>query len=322
MKFYLSLMLAAIMMMSVYAFSATETHVEKQILIDDEETPVLGVMVENASSETLEKYKLDGGAEIVKVLEGSEAEKIGLKKDDIIVKFSGKNVEDVHGLRDLVSKTDKDKSVDIVVYRDGQKKDFQAKLTPMKPGEYKMKFFSGDSDSNFAFAWHPAGMRAPKHIFLNKLGCDGGKGGYLGVEVQDLNEQLMKYFDVKNGVLVEKVVKDSPAEKAGLQAGDILIEINGKKIEDYGDLVRILNYYDPETKVDIKYSRKGKVSQANVVLGKKEHNSKWLNLNNNMENLDIRLDDLNDEIKIQTDKIRVMGENIKKMEFTKELYIF
>lgn len=97
----------------------------------------------------------------------------------------------------------------------------------------------------------------------------GGKGGYLGVQVKDLSDQLQEYFEVKNGVLVEEVMKDSPAEKAGLKAGDVIVSINDRKLEDYHDLIRTVNFYNPEEKVTVSYVRKGDTEETKVVLGKK-----------------------------------------------------
>jgi len=58
--------------------------------------------------------------------------------------------------------------------------------------------------------------------------------GYLGVYLQPLSEELAKSFGLKNakGSLVAKVISGSPAEKAGIKAGDVIIEYNGKEIED------------------------------------------------------------------------------------------
>jgi hypothetical protein len=58
---------------------------------------------------------------------------------------------------------------------------------------------------------HDKDFRVIRSSGINATTC--GKGGYLGVQVKDLSDQLQEYFEVKNGVLVEEVMKDSPAEK-------------------------------------------------------------------------------------------------------------
>ena len=84
-----------------------------------------------------------------------------------------------------------------------------------------------------------------------------------------MSDQLKEFFKVEYGVLVEKVLEKTPAEKAGLKAGDVIMKINDKKIEDYSDLVRRLNYYDPKDEVTVEFSRKEKIKKIDVVLAEK-----------------------------------------------------
>ncbi|MCJ7801990.1 MAG: PDZ domain-containing protein [Candidatus Marinimicrobia bacterium] len=100
------------------------------------------------------------------------------------------------------------------------------------------------------------------------------KTGFLGVQIQDLSEQLSGYFKVKdgNGVLVSEVVKDSPAEKAGLKAGDIITKVDDKDIENAGDLTMTVRGYEPEAKVSVSVIRDGKKKNLEAILGESENN--------------------------------------------------
>jgi serine protease Do len=71
--------------------------------------------------------------------------------------------------------------------------------------------------------------------------------GWLGVSVQPLTPELAKSFGAKEtkGVLVADVIQESPANRAGLQAGDILLEFDGKKIETPQDLQRAVGLTSP-----------------------------------------------------------------------------
>ena len=63
----------------------------------------------------------------------------------------------------------------------------------------------------------------------------------LGVQVETLSDQLGEYFGVKGGgVLVSSVTAASPAEKAGLKAGDVITAVNGTAVRDAGELVEEL----------------------------------------------------------------------------------
>jgi serine protease Do len=71
--------------------------------------------------------------------------------------------------------------------------------------------------------------------------------GWLGVSLQPLTPELAASFAVKDGkgALVTEVVPDSPAAKAGLRSGDVIVEVNGKKVENPGDLARTIALAPP-----------------------------------------------------------------------------
>ncbi len=111
-----------------------------------------------------------------------------------------------------------------------------------------------------------------KHKMMDKPFLIDEKAGFLGVQIQDLSEQLSDYFNVKdgNGVLVSEVVKDSPAEKAGLKAGDIITKVDDNDIENAGDLTLTIRGYEPETKVLVSVIRNGKKKKLKATLGETE----------------------------------------------------
>ncbi len=111
-----------------------------------------------------------------------------------------------------------------------------------------------------------------KHKMMGKSFLSDEKAGFLGVQIQDLSEQLSDHFKVKdgNGVLVSEVVKDSPAGKAGLKAGDIITKVDDEDIENAGDLTTTIRGYEPETKVTISVIRDGKKKKLKATLGEAE----------------------------------------------------
>ena len=81
--------------------------------------------------------------------------------------------------------------------------------------------------------------------------------GWLGVYIEDLSPEIAQKFGVKQGVLITKVIKDSPAEKGGLKSGDVIVEFNGKPVKSVSDLqLRVINT-KPGEKVKIKVIRDG-----------------------------------------------------------------
>jgi len=93
--------------------------------------------------------------------------------------------------------------------------------------------------------------------------------GWLGVMIQDITPQLAKSFGLKddNGVLVSDVVKDSPAEKAGLKQGDVIIGFDAKKIENAHKLSQIVAATAPDTTVKVDILRNKKAQTLVVKIG-------------------------------------------------------
>ncbi|MEK6665564.1 MAG: Do family serine endopeptidase [candidate division NC10 bacterium] len=93
-----------------------------------------------------------------------------------------------------------------------------------------------------------------KKIYTELVARGKVSRGWLGVSVQPLTPELAKSFGAKDtkGVLIADVIQDSPANKAGLQAGDIILEFDGKKIESPPDLQRGVGLTSPGKTVNVK----------------------------------------------------------------------
>ena len=83
--------------------------------------------------------------------------------------------------------------------------------------------------------------------------------GWLGVMIQKITPELAKSFSLKNdnGALVGDVIPDGPAAKAGIQRGDVIVEINGHEVNDVGQLPKIVASTTPDTNVDVVVIRGG-----------------------------------------------------------------
>ena len=93
--------------------------------------------------------------------------------------------------------------------------------------------------------------------------------GRLGVTIQGLDADLAQNFglDKPNGALVANVEAGSPAEKAGLQAGDVVLGVNGQKVDSSADLPRIIGEQKPGSVVRLSIWRDRKNREVNVTLG-------------------------------------------------------
>ncbi len=93
--------------------------------------------------------------------------------------------------------------------------------------------------------------------------------GWLGVQIQDVTRELAESFGMKRpqGALVSKVLPGSPAEKAGLQIGDIITEFNGQKIESSGDLPPMVGMTPINNKATLKIIRQGENRDIDFKVG-------------------------------------------------------
>jgi serine protease Do len=104
----------------------------------------------------------------------------------------------------------------------------------------------------------------------NQLKANGKiSRGWLGIAIQELTKELSDSFGMKdtNGALVAGIEKNSPADKGGLQPGDVIIKFDGKGIETSSDLPRVVGNTKPGKVVPVEIIRKGSTKVLNVGVG-------------------------------------------------------
>jgi serine protease Do len=95
--------------------------------------------------------------------------------------------------------------------------------------------------------------------------------GSIGIEFKEgLSGAVNRVYGFKNGVLVNKVKPDGPAEKAGLESGDIITSIDGRSIKDGDDLVNEIASRRPGSTVRLGYIRDGKQADTTVSIGDRD----------------------------------------------------
>lgn len=94
--------------------------------------------------------------------------------------------------------------------------------------------------------------------------------GRIGVTIQEMTRELAESFGLSqpNGALISSVEKDGPADKAGIEASDVILKFNGKAVNNSGDLPRMVAATRPDSKVVVELWRKGGSKQLTVVIGK------------------------------------------------------
>jgi serine protease Do len=209
----------------------------------------LGVYAENINRENMARYNMSQprGVGITQVVQGSPAEKAGLKKDDVILRLDGENITSVRKLNRLVSEIAPDQSVRVTVSRNGAEQELTATVGKRNNFGFAQDLFSKNGKT---FKLEPKTWKFEyPNIDRFELGDhDFGdltmilaNGRRLGVSTMQLNKQLAEYFGVAKGVLVTAVSEDGPAAKAGVRAGDVITAIDGEEVDSPGDLSRVAN---------------------------------------------------------------------------------
>ena len=111
-----------------------------------------------------------------------------------------------------------------------------------------------------------------KHAYEQLLKGGTIERGFLGIGLEELTPPMAASLGLKRdtkGVAIPNVVPDSPAEKAGLEPYDVIIELNGEAVEKSNDLLNRVALLDPGTKVEVIVLRDGKRKEFTIKLGKR-----------------------------------------------------
>ena len=93
--------------------------------------------------------------------------------------------------------------------------------------------------------------------------------GWLGVQIRPLSDEVANVLglDAGQGVMIDSVITDGPAEAAGLQKGDVVLSFAGEEVGELRDLTRAVALNDPDAQAQIEVLRRGKSLMIDVTLG-------------------------------------------------------
>lgn len=213
----------------------------------------LGVQTRDVSKDNMAQFGLREvrGVAVEKVVENSPAAQAGLQKNDVIIRFNGEDVSSVRKLTRLISEVAPDHAAKITVLRNGSEMAFDVtvgkrEIPQLFDGNFKIENFP-------RIAIRPEIPDFPKEVSpqLKAMKPDSPQGfvwstganRQLGISVTSLTKQLGDFFGAPDGkgLLINSVREDSPAFRAGLRAGDVIVEIQGNEVKDSFDLIRTLN---------------------------------------------------------------------------------
>lgn len=165
----------------------------------------LGVMIQKITPDLAKSFGLKDskGALVGDVIPDGPADKAGIQRGDVIVRFNKEKIDEMETLPKIVAQTTPGSKVPVEVIRNGIKKDFDITIEVLKDGETRV-----------------AAKKDP-----------------VGLQVQDITKELMQslQLDSTNGVLVSDVTADGPAGEAGIRRGDVITEINRTPVNSVQD---------------------------------------------------------------------------------------
>lgn len=164
------------------------------------------------------------------------------------------------------------------------------------------------------------GFAIPSNMVKNiasKLIKDGKiERGYIGVMISNLNEDQKEIYKNEEGALIASVEKNSPADKAGLKRGDLIVKINDKSIKNANELKNIIGSMSPGETIEVQYERAKDTKTAKIKLDNMDSSTLAENTESKSSIEGLKLSNLTNELKrqynIQSDIKGVIITNVEK----------
>ena len=212
----------------------------------------LGIQMQELDDKLAKEFKAPNkdGILVAEVVSGGGAEKSGVKSGDVIVELNGQRVDDISAFRNTVASMMPGSKVELKVLRNGESKAISVTLAER-----------GVNGTPLGAA--PAPVLAPAKVpdVLD------------GVTVADINPEARQRFGIGadvQGALVTQVSPDSACADADVRAGDVIVDIDGKKIASADEAVKLSEEVKTKSSVRLRISRKG-ATQFVVVEERKEN---------------------------------------------------
>ncbi len=167
----------------------------------------LGVGIQELTPELAKHFGVKKGVLISQVFDGSPAEKAGIKRGDVVVEFGGERIDDFRALQAKVAETEVGKKVKVKVVRGGSEKTLR-----VKTAERDIEKAAGGKEYS-------------------------RKESGLGIIAGNITPEAARQFGIKakEGAVVLSVTAGSPADSAGVMRGDVIHEVNGKRVHNLNE---------------------------------------------------------------------------------------
>src|SRR6202795_899301 len=247
------------------------------VMFGEEGGSWLGVETREVTSDTAKELKLrsERGVVLGRIAPDSPASKSGLRENDVVTEINGQQVEGAMQFRRMIREIPAGRSVQLTVWRDGHTQ--KINVTLGKAEELRRNMTRMAPGMAGAFAFHvPDFPDLPEVAEIPQMPSMEADGlmlyaGHprLGIDAEDLAGRLGSFFGAPDGegILVRSVNSGSPAEKAGIKAGDVITSLNGERIRSVGDLRQKLAAQHGEKDKDANKDKESKDKTRTVKLG-------------------------------------------------------
>jgi len=198
----------------------------------------LGVETNEITSDLVKELKLpaERGVVIRGVTSDSPAAKAGLKENDVITEVNGQRVEGAAQFRRMIHEIPAGRTVSVGIWRDGRSQTISVTLGK---AEERHQEWMRAAPGAFAFRMPDVQIpELPSIEFGGDVGVLAGGRARLGIDAEEIGGQLGSFFGAPDGegILVRSVNAGSPAEKAGMKAGDVITTVAGERVRTVGEL--------------------------------------------------------------------------------------
>jgi serine protease Do len=219
------------------------------VMFGEEGGSWLGVETLEVTSDNAKELKLpsERGVVLGRIAPDSPASKSGLRENDVVTEINGQQVEGAMQFRRMIREIPAGRNAQLTVWRDGHTQKINVTLGKSEELRRNMTKVTPGTPGTFAFRMPelPEMPDLPEVAEIPDMPSVDWNGPMLfsghprlGIDAEDLAGQLGSFFGAPDGegILVRSVNSGSPAEKAGVKAGDVITSLNGERIRSVGDL--------------------------------------------------------------------------------------
>jgi serine protease Do len=273
-KFVIAVAAIAVVIVALFALApqtAAQTRGRSRVTVGERGFGAsIGVSVRDLQNDEASRAKVSGGGVYVEdVRQDGPAARAGIRTGDIVTEFDGERVRSAVHFTRLVRETVAGRAVKVTVTRDGNRQTLDVtpdearyRVPPLPDVSREIERGLRNLPRDFSFDFDFEGF--PDGFYVTR--------GRLGATLMPITDQLADYFGVKEGLLVTAVAADTPASRASLKAGDVLLAVNGTNVERASDVGRALRDVPGGGKVELRVMRDRKELTLNATLPERDRN--------------------------------------------------